>query len=120
MIHPQNTAKDVNNAMYKVIFHNHQRSYKLFAEKVSSSELFGFIEISGLQFGPEKHLLVNLDEEKLRAEFADSESCLIPQHAILRIDRVKDRGEAKVRDFKNSDRVVTPFPLHRQDLPVKD
>ena len=107
--------------MYKVIFHNHQRVYEIYAEQVRSSDLFGFIEISGLQLGHAEQLLVNLDEEKLRAEFGDSESCLIPQHAILRIDRVKQRGEPRLREFKDSDKVVTPFPSPaRNEPPVKD
>ena len=107
--------------MYKVIFHNHQRVYEIYAEQVRSSELFGFIEISGLQLGSAEQILVNLDEEKLRHEFGDSESCLLPQHTILRIDRVKNRGEARLREFRDSDKVVTPFPApQRNESPLKD
>ena len=62
-------------------------------------------------FNKDKQLVVDPSSEKLKKEFAKVERSYIPMNAILRIDYVRETGEAKIKE--NKDR-VSPFPLNIQ------
>ncbi|MDT8449472.1 MAG: DUF1820 family protein [Wenzhouxiangellaceae bacterium] len=96
--------------MYKLVFFNHGKVYELFAERVDSSHLYGFVQASGLVFEPESRVVVDPTEERLRAEFADTESLLLPMQSVIRIEKVKKRGPCVIRDRKSGEK-VTPLPL---------
>lgn len=98
--------------LYKVLFLNHGKVYELYADGVTSSGLYGFIEISGLQFNDEG-VVIDPTEDRIREEFADSEVLHVPMHSVLRVEQVKTRGQNKIRDRESGEK-VTPFPLPGQ------
>ena len=55
--------------LYKIIFLNHGKVYELYSEGVTSSGLWGFIEVSELVFDSAEGLVVDPTEEKMRQEF---------------------------------------------------
>lgn len=96
--------------VYKVVFQNQGRVYELYAKSVSSSDLFGFIELEGLIFGAKSNVVVDPSEEALQREFAGAERTYIPIHSVLRIDAVEKRGQAKVYALTDSGGKVSTLP----------
>jgi hypothetical protein len=82
--------------IYKVIFHNQGKIYEIYARKVQQGKLPGFIEVEEMLFGERSKLLVDPTEEKLQSEFEGVETCFIPMHAIVRIDKVSKEGTNKI------------------------
>ncbi len=101
------------NQIYKVIFLNHGKVYEIYAREVSSSGLYGFVEVGDLVFGETANVVVDPSEEKLRDEFARVKRFHVPMHAVIRVEEVDKRGVCKIRDMDASD-TVTPFPLPPQ------
>lgn len=95
--------------IYKISFINQGKVYEVYAENVEQGELFGFIEISGLVFGENSSLVIDPSEEKLKTEFNGVSSSLIPMQSVIRIDKVKKRGQCKIRDL-DSNANIAPFP----------
>jgi hypothetical protein len=58
-----------DKTLYKVIFLNTGKVYELFAEGVTTSGLWGFLEVTGLVFETGEGLVVDPTEEKMRQEF---------------------------------------------------
>ena len=98
------------NQIYKVIFLSQGKVYEIYAREVSSSGLYGFVEVGGLVFGETTSVVVDPSEEKLRDEFAQVKRFHLPMHAVMRVEEVDKRGVCKIRDMDASD-TVTPFPL---------
>lgn len=96
--------------MYKIVFFNHGNVYELFAEQVESSDLYGFVEAAGLVFERGDRIVVDPTEERLRAEFADTERLMLPMQSVIRIEKVSKRGACVIRDRKTGDK-VTPLPV---------
>lgn len=105
--------------MYKVIFHNQNKIYEIFAKAIYQSEMYGFIEVEDYVFGEQTQMIVDPAEEKLKAEFAGVARSYIPMHAIVRIDEVEREGAVKVLDIQGDGKVATfpvpPRPQHRPD-----
>jgi len=97
--------------MYKFVVLNQGKVYELFAERVDSSHLYGFVEAAGLVFETGATVVVDPTEERLRAEFADTEKLLLPLQSVIRIEQVKRRGKCAIRDRNSGDK-VTPLPLN--------
>jgi hypothetical protein len=95
--------------MYKVVFFNQGKVYELFAGKVDSAHLYGFVVASDLQF-MESGVVVDPVEERMREEFRDTEDLLLPMQSIVRIEKVRKRGTSVIRD-RSSGEKVTPLPL---------
>lgn len=96
--------------LYKIIFLNHGKVYELYSEGVTSSGLFGFIEVSKLVFEPGDALVVDPTEEKLRQEFENAKVLHLPIQSVLRVEEVDKRGQCIIRDRKSGEK-VTPFPV---------
>lgn len=96
--------------MYKLIFYNHGKIYELFAERVDSSHLYGFIEASKLMFSTDSRVVVDPTEERLRDEFRDTESLLLPLQSVVRVEKVNQRGACVIRERKSGDK-VTVLPV---------
>lgn len=96
--------------VYKLIFFNHGKVYELFAEYVESSHLYGFIEARKLVFDSDSRVVVDPTEERLRDEFRDTESLLLPLQSVVRIEKVNKRGACVIRDRKSGDK-VTVLPV---------
>ena len=97
--------------IFRVSFHNNGKVYQLHAEQVVQGELYGFVEIRGLLFHEHTSVVIDPAEEKLKDEFSGVESIQIPMHAVIRIDRVEQRGQNKILELDGSTSNVTPFPM---------
>jgi hypothetical protein len=96
--------------LYKIIFLNHGKVYELYSEGVTSSGLFGFVEVSNLVFESGDALVVDPTEEKLRQEFENAKVLHLPIQSVLRVEEVEKRGQCIIRDRKSGEK-VTPFPI---------
>jgi hypothetical protein len=97
--------------MFKVIFHNQNKVYELFCEKVEGSDMaYGFVEMSDLVFETDESLVIDPTEERLREEFAGVKRVHLPMHSVIRVEEVRKRGTCAIRDSKSGEK-VTPLPL---------
>jgi len=96
--------------LYKIIFLNQGKVYELYSEGVSSSGLWGFIEVSDLVFESGDSLVVDPTEERMRQEFADAQVLHLPIQSVLRVEEVKKRGQCLIRDRESGEK-ITPFPI---------
>ena len=96
--------------LYKIIFLNQGKVYELFSEGVTSSGLWGFIEVSDLVFEEGDGLVVDPTEEKMREEFAGARVLHLPIQSVLRVEEVDQRGKCRIRDRESGEK-VTPFPI---------
>lgn len=99
-----------DNPLYKIIFLNQGKVYELYSEGVTSSGLWGFIEVSDLVFETGEGLVVDPTEEKMRQEFASARVLHLPIQSVLRVEEVEKRGKCMIRDRKTGEK-VTPFPI---------
>lgn len=100
----------MSRTLYKVTFHNHGKIYELYARRVNSGGLWGFVEVADLVFDLHEGLLVDTAEERLREEFAGTRVLHLPMQSIVRIEEVEKKGQSAIRDAA-CEKVVTPFPL---------
>ena len=75
-----------NHPVYKVIFHNGDQVFEVFARQIYQSDMWGFIEIEELLFGERSQLLVDPAEEKLKTEFAGVKRPCLSLYYVKRID----------------------------------
>jgi hypothetical protein len=97
--------------LYKVTFLNAGRIYELYAERVTSSALWGFTEIADLVFDVNAGVVVDPTEERLRDEFGGTRALHLPMQSIVRIEEVEKKGQSAIRDAATGETVVTPFPM---------
>lgn len=90
----------MSEPIYKVIFHNQNEVYEVYARHVYQSDMYGFIEIEEFVFGERTQLLVDPGEEKLKNEFSSVSRSYIPVHSLIRIDEVEKEGIARVSEAK--------------------
>lgn len=102
-------AKAEKKELFRIAFLNHGKVYELFCTGVCTSGLWGFVEVSGLEFGDKKALVVDPTEERMRDEFDGVKVLHLPMHSVLRVEQVKKKGQAVIRDRKSGEK-VTPFP----------
>ncbi|WP_237055003.1 DUF1820 family protein [Microbulbifer sediminum] len=98
------------NPIYKVIFHNQNQVYELYARAIYQSDMYGFIEVEEFVFGEKSQLVVDPSEEKLKSEFASVSRSYIPMHSIVRIDEVEKEGTGKIVEVKGDKVTKFPFP----------
>ncbi|MEW5250124.1 DUF1820 family protein [Microbulbifer sp. 2201CG32-9] len=98
------------NPIYKVIFHNQNQVYELYARAIYQSDMYGFIEVEEFVFGEKSQLVVDPSEEKLKTEFASVTRSYIPMHSIVRIDEVEKEGTGKIVEVKGEKVAQFPFP----------
>ena len=106
-----------SKSVYKIIFMQLGEGYEVFAKQIFQSDMYGCIEVENYIFNKDKQLVVDPSSEKLKNEFSDVQRSYIPMNAIIRIDEVKETGEAKIKENKGQ---VSPFPLNIQPLNKKD
>ena len=100
-----------NQSVYKVIFHNNNQVFEVFARQIYQSDMWGFIEVEEFLFGERSQILVDPSEEKLKAEFNGVKRSYIPMQAILRIDEVEKEGSAKISESGSAEGNISSFPL---------
>lgn len=96
--------------LFRIAFLNHGKVYELFCTGVCSSELLGFVEVTGLVFDSKDSVVVDPTEEKLRDEFNGVETLHLPMHSVLRVEQVAKKGQSVIRDRESGEK-VTPFPI---------
>ena len=82
--------------IYKVLFHNQNKLYELYAHEVTQSDMYAFIEVADIIFGERTQMVVDPSEEWLKTEFGQVQRTYIPLHSVVRIDRVTKRGVSKI------------------------
>ena len=97
--------------LHKITFLSHGKIYALFARRVESGRLWGFVEVSDLVFDVHDGLVIDPTEERLREEFRDTRTLHLPMQSVLRIEDVERKGQSSIRDAESGEKVVTPFPL---------
>lgn len=105
--------------LYKIIFLNNGKVYELFSEGVTSSGLWGFIEVSGLVFETTEGLVIDPTEEKMREEFKGARVLHLPIQSVLRIEEVEKRGQCLIRDRESGEK-VTAFPIQPHGRSASD
>lgn len=103
--------------IYKVIFHNLDQVYEIYARAIYQSEMYGFVEVEEFVFGERTQLVVDPGEEKLKGEFAGVKRSFIPMHSIIRIDEVEKEGVVKVLEVKGDK--VAQFP-YQAPIPLPE
>ncbi|TKS53116.1 DUF1820 family protein [Luteimonas yindakuii] len=101
----------MSKPLYKISFLNHGRVYELYARRVSSGSLWGFVEVAELVFDVHDTLVVDPTEERLRSEFGETRVLHLPMQSVLRVEEVERKGQSAIRDAESGERVVTPFPF---------
>jgi hypothetical protein len=109
--------------VYRVTFQAANQIYELYAQSVSESEMFGFIEVEDLVFGEVSQILIDPNDEKLKNEFSGVKRTYIPLHNILRIDTLEKEGIAKIHPSptgNNNVRVLPTGMIRRNEPNPKD
>ncbi len=88
------------DSIYKVIFHNQNQVFEIYAKHVYQSDMYGFVEIEEFVFGERTQMIVDPSEEKLKNEFSSVKRSYIPMHSLVRIDEVEKEGVSKISEFK--------------------
>ena len=96
-------------SIYKVIFHNQDQVFEVYARAIYQSDMYGFIEVEEFIFGERNQVIVDPAEERLKIEFDKVARSYIPMHSIVRIDEVEKEGPGKIIDIKSGDKVAR-FP----------
>lgn len=97
--------------MYKIQFVNGGERYELYVKELSSSQVFGFVEIADFVWDNHTELVLDPSHERLKDEYADVERSYIPMHNVLKIDQVKKQGSAKITAFSDKVNVDKVTPL---------
>ena len=101
--------------IYRVIFHNQDKIYEVYARSVHQSAILGFIEIEEIIFGEKTSLVVDPSEENLKTEFDGVSRTYLPMHSIIRIDEVSKQGTAKIMQGTEHGTNITPFPVYSKN-----
>lgn len=108
--------------LFKVIFYNQGQIYEIYANKIEQSDLYGFLIVREITFKPNKGILVDPTEERLKSEFDGVNESYIPIHSIIRIDEVEKEGISKIKDIGKNDNIAY-FPsifTNNHQPPPKD
>ena len=97
-----------SKSTFRILFHNNNQIYELYAHQVGQSQMAGFIEIGEIIFGEHSKLLIDPAEERLKNEFGNVKHTYVPHYAVIRIDEVDRSGKNRILDQDGAS--VTQFP----------
>tara|TARA_B100000029_G_C17497639_1_gene931530 strand:- start:1061 stop:1396 length:336 start_codon:yes stop_codon:yes gene_type:complete len=97
--------------IYKILFIQTGEIFEIYAKSIYQSDMYGFIEVEDYLFDQNSQIVVDPSEEKLKTEFKGVNRSYIPINAILRIDEVDKRGNAKITKNKNGNVMPLPTPI---------
>ena len=97
--------------IYKILFIQTGEIYEIYAKSIYQSDMYGFIEVEDYLFDQNSQIVVDPSEEKLKTEFKGVNRSYIPINAILRIDEVDKRGNAKITKNKTGNVMQLPTPI---------
>ena len=109
-------VKTREKTYYRISFSSENELYQVCARHVSTSDLYGLIELGEFIF-PESRLVYNPGEERLRREFEGIRRTWLPYHAIVRIDEMLESRETEVKivPLELPARPVKERPLKKPD-----
>ena len=90
------TSRRRDKTYYRISFTSNAELYQVCARQVSTSDLYGLIEIGDFIF-PASSLVYNPGEERLRREFEGIKRTWIPYHAVVRIDEIVESRTSEVK-----------------------
>ena len=93
--------------IYRVRFMSQDKLYEIYARQVHQDALYGFVVLDELLFDAHTTVVVDPAEERLKSEFEGVSQVMVPMHAVIRIDTVEKRGNAKVTELGDN---VRSFP----------
>lgn len=105
-----------NRKLYRIIFHNQDKIYEMYAKSVHHGSMFGFVEVEEIVFGEKSSVVVDPSEENLKSEFSHVTRTFIPMHSVIRIDEVKKQGTAKISKAPPSESNVMHFPVYTKSI----
>ena len=85
--------------------------YEIYSKSIYQSDMYGFIEVEDYLFDQNSQIVVDTSEEKLKKEFEGVNRSYIPINAILRIDEVDKKGNAKITKNKSENIMPLPTPI---------
>ena len=100
-----------SKTIFRVSFTYLESVYDLYANHVTESDMFGFLQVEQLSFGENTSLVVDPSEEKLKMEFGGVKRTYIPMHSVIRIDEVSKQGTAKLKEKTDSGNKISQFPV---------
>jgi hypothetical protein len=106
----QTEVKMASHPVYKIIFHNQNQVFEIFARQIYQSDMWGFIEVEEFVFGERSQTIVDPSEERLKTEFAGVKRSYIPLQSVVRIDEVEKEGAARISEVTGTAK-VTRLPL---------
>ena len=95
--------------IFRIVFIHQGKVWEIYARKVGSGGLFGFIEVEELVFGERSGVVVDPGEERIQSEFAGVKKSYLPLHSVLRIDEVRKQGVSKISVLEGGN--VAQFPV---------
>lgn len=105
--------------IYKIVFVQMGEIYEIYSKSIYQSDMYGFIEVEDYLFDQNSQIVVDTSEEKLKKEFEGVNRSYIPINAILRIDEVDKKGNAKITKNKSENIMPLPTPILDKN-PKKD
>jgi len=103
-------VKMASHPVYKIIFHNQNQVFEVFARQIYQSDMWGFIEVEEFVFGERSQTIVDPSEERLKNEFAGVKRSYIPLQSVVRIDEVEKEGSARISEVTGTAK-VTRLPI---------
>ncbi|HKZ73513.1 MAG TPA: DUF1820 family protein [Steroidobacteraceae bacterium] len=98
--------------IFRIMFVNQGKVYEVYARKVSHGGLFGFVEVEDLVFGERSGVVLDPNEERIKAEFEGVKRTYLPLHSVLRVDEVKKQGVSKIVALEGTNVAQFPVPLY--------
>ncbi len=97
--------------LYRIRFRNDDKVLEIYARSVTQGDLFGFIEVSGIEWGQKSEVIIDPTEQEVRNELAGVKAFQVPLHAVVRVDEVEKQGSAKIVAIPATDREDPPVPM---------
>ena len=105
---PRSYNPAMSKTLYKVSFLNHGKVYELYAGRVESGRLWGFVEVYDLVFDVHDGIVVDPTEERLRDEFGNTRTLHLPMQSVLRVEEVEKKGQSAIRDAVSGEKGSRP------------
>ena len=102
--------------IYRINYINQNQVYELYAERIATDALLGFMSISSILFDLKDAIVIDPVEEQLKTEFKDVEVLHVPITHILKVEEVKQKKSCKIRQLQPNQLTTT---MKKQPGPSK-
>lgn len=93
------------NCLYKITFNSQEKVFEIFAQKISHSELPGFLAVEGLLSGERRtsENRISWNERRAIDCLTSSIKCsYIPVNSIIRIDELEEQSSQQFKGFSEN------------------